>query len=136
MQREIKIKTRINQLNVSIDTHNTELSEIQKYLRDYNKSPGVSVLANLITERNDLNETSFKSCEEVLNDLGKTKSEDMDWLKHETEKWAKDAAIYNGIVDSIAILEGKDTIPEDRGIFLNKTYRLNSKINNFISSVT
>ena len=84
-------------------------SEIQKYLRDYNKSPGVSVLANLITERNDLNETSFKSCEEVLNDLGKTKSEDRDWLIHETEKWAKDAAIYNGIVDSIAILEGKDT---------------------------
>ena len=32
------------------------------------------------------------------------------------------------------LLEGKDTIPEDRGIFLNKTYRLNSKLNNFISS--
>ena len=32
------------------------------------------------------------------------------------------------------LLEGKDTIPEDKGIFLNKTYRLNSKINNFISS--
>ena len=27
------------------------------------------------------------------------------------------------------LLEGKDTIPEDRGIFLNKTYRLHSKIN-------
>ena len=32
------------------------------------------------------------------------------------------------------LLEGKDTIPEDRGIFLNKTYRLNSKLNKFISS--
>ena len=32
------------------------------------------------------------------------------------------------------LLEGKDTIPDDRGIFLNKTYRLNSKINDFISS--
>ena len=32
------------------------------------------------------------------------------------------------------LLEGKDTIPEDRGIFLNKTYRLNSKLNDFISS--
>ena len=32
------------------------------------------------------------------------------------------------------LLEGKDTIPEDRGIFLNKTYRLNSKLNEFISS--
>ena len=32
------------------------------------------------------------------------------------------------------LLEGRDTIPEDRGIFLNKTYRLHSTINNFISS--
>ena len=32
------------------------------------------------------------------------------------------------------LLEGKDIIPEDRGIFLNKTYRLNSKLNEFISS--
>ncbi len=32
------------------------------------------------------------------------------------------------------LLEGKDTIPEDRGIFLNKTYRLHPKINDFISS--
>ena len=32
------------------------------------------------------------------------------------------------------LLEGRDTIPEDRGIFLNKTYRLNSKINDFIST--
>ena len=32
------------------------------------------------------------------------------------------------------LLEGKDTIPEDKGIFLNKTYRLNTKLNDFISS--
>ena len=31
------------------------------------------------------------------------------------------------------LLEGKDTIPAHRGIFLNKTYRLNTKINEFIS---
>ena len=42
-----------------------------------------------------------------LSDL--TKTDDPEWLVHETEKWAKDAAVYNGIVDSIAILEGKDT---------------------------
>ena len=31
------------------------------------------------------------------------------------------------------LLEGKATIPEDKGIFLNKTYRLHPKINSFIS---
>ena len=31
------------------------------------------------------------------------------------------------------MLEDLDTIPEDKGIFLNRTYRLHSKINEFIS---
>ena len=84
-------------------------SEIQNHIQEYNKAPEVSVLTNIVSDRNDLNESMFKNCLEVLNGLGKTKSEDTEWLIHETEKWAKDAAVYNGIVDSIAILEGKDT---------------------------
>ena len=83
-------------------------SEIQNHIQEYNKAPGVSALANIVSERDDLNEETFKNCLEVLESLGKTKSDDSEWLVHETEKWAKDAAIYNGIVDSIAILEGKD----------------------------
>ena len=38
----------------------------------------------------------------------------------------------NSILDYL--LQGKETIPNDKGIFLNKTYRLYSKINHFISS--
>ena len=83
-------------------------SEIQNHIQEYNKAPGVSALANIVSERDDLNEETFKNCLEVLESLGKIKSDDSEWLVHETEKWAKDAAIYNGIVDSIAILEGKD----------------------------
>ena len=83
-------------------------SEIQNHIQEYNKAPGVPALANIVSERDDLNEETFKNCLEVLKSLGKIKSDDSEWLVHETEKWAKDAAIYNGIVDSIAILEGKD----------------------------
>jgi len=38
----------------------------------------------------------------------------------------------NSILDFL--LEGKDTIPSHKGIFLNKTYRLNYKINEFVSN--
>ena len=82
--------------------------EIQNHIKEYNKSPSVSSLANIISERDDLNENLFKNCLEILKAY-KKKSDDTEWLIHETEKWAKDAAVYNGIVDSIAILEGKDT---------------------------
>ena len=83
-------------------------TEIQNYIREYNKAPEPKTLAALLSNRNDLNESLFGNCMEVLNDLGNKKSDDPEWLVHETEKWAKDAAVYNGIVDSIAILEGKD----------------------------
>ncbi len=38
--------------------------------------------------------------EEVSNDLG--------WLMDSTEKWAQDRAIYNGLMQSISIMDGKD----------------------------
>lgn len=81
--------------------------EIQEHIKAYNKAPSVTSLANIISDRDDLNENSFKNCLEILKTY-KKKSDDTEWLIHETEKWAKDAAVYNGIVDSIAILEGKD----------------------------
>jgi replicative DNA helicase len=84
-------------------------NEIKEHLEEYNKAPGVSALSSIISDKDDLNENTYKNCLEVLNNLGKVKSDDTEWLIDETEKWAKDAAIYNGIVDSIAILEGKDT---------------------------
>jgi len=83
-------------------------SEIQNHIQEYNKPPTVSSLENMITSRDDLNEATFKNCMEVLTTY-KIKTDDYEWLVDETEKWAKDQAVYNGIVDSIAILEGKDT---------------------------
>ena len=83
-------------------------TEIQNHIQEYNKPPTVSSLENMITSRDDLNEATFKNCMEVLTTY-KIKTDDYEWLVHETEQWAKDQAVYNGIVDSIAILEGKDT---------------------------
>ena len=83
-------------------------TEIQNHILEYNKPPTLPALENMITSRDDLNEATFKNCMEVLTTY-KTKTDDHEWLVHETEKWAKDQAVYNGIVDSIAILEGKDT---------------------------
>ena len=55
-------------------------SEIQDHIKEYNKAPGVSALANIISDRDDLNENLFKSCTEVLQSLGKTKTDDPEWL--------------------------------------------------------
>ena len=81
--------------------------EIQKYISGYNKAPTKETIAVNLNNRDDLNELSFTNCNKVLDILQK-KTDDKEWLVKETEKWAKDQAVYNGIVDSISILEGKD----------------------------
>jgi len=92
-------------------------TEIQKHISEYNKPPTIESLSVKLSNRNDLNETTFNKCEELLKTY-KKKTDDEEWLVQETEKWAKDQAVYNGIVESISILEGKekktskDAIPE------------------------
>ena len=94
-------------------------TEIQKHISEYNKPPTIESLSVKLSNRNDLNETTFNKCEELLKTY-KKKTDDEEWLVQETEKWAKDQAVYNGIVESISILEGKekktskDAIPETK----------------------
>ena len=81
--------------------------EIQKHISEFNKSPTKKTLSVNLNNREDLNEAAFNKCNEVLQTLDGI-VDDEEWLIKETEKWAKDQAVYNGIVQSISILEGKD----------------------------
>ena len=83
--------------------------EIQNHITEYNSPPSIEVLSVKLNNREDLNETTFKNCEELLKTL-KAKTDDEQWLTEETERWAKNQAVYNGIVQSISILEGKDKV--------------------------
>ena len=83
--------------------------EIQKHISEYNKAPSRKTLSANLNNREDLNETAFTKCNEVLQTL-EGGIDDEEWLIKETEKWAKDQAVYNGIVKSISIIEGKDKV--------------------------
>ena len=83
--------------------------EIQNHITEYNSPPSKEVISVKLNNREDLNETTFKNCEELLKTL-KAKTDDEQWLTEETERWAKNQAVYNGIVQSISILEGKDKV--------------------------
>ena len=82
-------------------------SEIQKHITEFHKPPTAESLSVKLSNRTDLNESLFNNCSELLQTF-KQKTDDEKWLIQETEKWAKDQAVYNGIVQSISILEGKD----------------------------
>lgn len=83
--------------------------QINQYILKYNTLPSQSALALGLQERNDLNESEFKACgkilEELTSDLGPT---DTNWLIDTTEKWCQEKAIFNAIMESVQILDNKD----------------------------
>ena len=82
-------------------------SEIQKFIDQYNKRPTKETLQIDIGKRKDLNEEEYKRIVELISTLNKVEI-DLDWLVNTTEKFCKDRAVHNAVMDGIHILDGKD----------------------------
>ena len=54
-----------------------------------------------------MNEEEFKSVQQIVETLSDAQV-DMQWLVETTEKFCKDKAVYNAILNGIQIIEGKD----------------------------
>ena len=81
--------------------------EIEKFLEKYNALPTKETLTIGMDSRKDLTEDEYQKVVEVISTLDKTEV-DLDWLHDETEKFCKDKAIYNAVLDGIKIIDGKD----------------------------
>ena len=92
-------------------TERTIFEEITKFVDKYNKIPTQTSLEIEVQGRKDLNEDEYKKVVAVIQTLSST-DVDFDWLVDTTEKFCKDRAIYNAIVEGISIIDGKD---KDRG---------------------
>jgi replicative DNA helicase len=81
--------------------------EIQDFSVKYEKLPTKEVLEINLQSRNDLTEDVYKESITKINQFS-TDWVDRDWLVNSTEKWCKDRAIYNALLQSIKIAEGAD----------------------------
>ena len=81
--------------------------EIHKFIDKYNKIPTKTSLSIEVENRKDLTETDHKKIVELIQTFDAS-DVDFDWLVDTTEKFCKDKAIYNAIVDGIKIIDGKD----------------------------
>ena len=81
--------------------------EIIKFVDKYNKIPTQTSLEIEVQGRKDLNEEEYKKVVAVIQTLSST-DVDFDWLVDTTEQFCKDKAVYNAIVESISIIDGKD----------------------------
>ena len=81
--------------------------EIQDFSVKYEKLPTKEVLEINLQNRNDLTEDVYKESITKINQFS-TEWVDKDWLVNTTEKWCKDRAIYNALLQSIKIADGAD----------------------------
>mgnify|MGYP000438989356 FL=1 len=82
-------------------------NEIVNFVDKYKRIPTQISLEIEVESRKDLTEDQHKNIVEIIKTLDSTEV-DMEWLVDTTEKFCKDKAIYNAIVEGISIIDGKD----------------------------
>ena len=93
--------------------------EIRKYFDKYSKQPSIEALGIELNGRNDIAEEQLKSAMESLETIEKdykdeTVTTDMNWLMEKSEKFCQDKALYNAIINSIAIFDENKTTKETK----------------------
>jgi archaellum biogenesis ATPase FlaH len=85
--------------------------EITTYIHKYNSLPTYEAVEIDIEKKDGLNDSEYKKTLITLNEIKQsefTKS-DSEWLLDQTEKFCQEKAVYNAIMESITILDGKNT---------------------------
>lgn len=88
---------------------------ITDFVGKYNKPPTTEAL-EISLQNSTLNEDQFKESHELIKSLDQWEVPEQKWLLDETEKFCKDKAVYNAILQSIGILDGRDKQHSKDGI--------------------
>jgi archaellum biogenesis ATPase FlaH len=91
--------------------------EIDKYLSQYNALPTKEALIIELDNNSKVTDEDFSKCSSIISELNVDPDTDKEWLIEKTEKFCQEKAIYNAIMESISIIDGKEkrdagTIPE------------------------
>jgi replicative DNA helicase len=84
-------------------------SQLIEFFNAYNKPASAEILAIEIGNRKDLSDKEIPEFETYINELT-SKETNVEWLLGQTEKFCKERAVYNSILASIKIIEGKDLV--------------------------
>ena len=97
------------------NTEKTIYNKIVEFIDEYNALPNKDALVISIQNDKNLTDDQYKEIVEYVHELDPTEH-NRDWLYKETEKFCKDKAIYNAILSSIAIIDGRDKGKSEDGI--------------------
>ena len=83
------------------------IQEALSFFDKYNKLPTQEIVKIELGNRKDLTDKELQEAQRVVDTLHADKKTSLDWLMQKTEQFCKDRAVYNAILESIGIIEGK-----------------------------
>ena len=85
-------------------------TEISEFVSRYNTTPTIEALGLAIKERRNLTDDEVEKSESYLQEIELAKGEEskIQWLIEKSESFCQERAIYNAVLGSISILDGKD----------------------------
>jgi len=91
-------------------TEKVIFDEITAFTQKYNSTPTIEAIALSVKERRTLTDVEVEKSDTYLAEIEKLKGEEskIQWLVDKTEKFCQEKAIYNAVLGSISILDGKD----------------------------
>jgi replicative DNA helicase len=81
---------------------------IDEYVKKYNSFPSTEALAIDLSNKEGLNDQTFKNSKDVITALETDSNTQLDWLVDHTEKFCQDKALYLAIMQSIKIMDEKN----------------------------
>ena len=81
--------------------------EIYKFVEKYNNLPTKESILIELSQRKDINEEEHTQLKDIVNSITKLDS-DPKWLLDTTERFCKDKAVHNAVLDGIRILDKKE----------------------------
>ena len=90
------------------DTSNKVIFEvIRHYFDKYNAIPSTEALLIDVDKIPSLSTETYQKITETVKTLDADNNTDMNWLLDQTETYCQDRAVYNAIMESISIIDGK-----------------------------
>ena len=85
-------------------------TEISEFVSKYNTTPTIEAIVLAVKERRNLSDDEVEKSDTYLQEITLAKGEEskIQWLVDKTEQFCQERAIYNAVLGSISILDGKD----------------------------
>jgi len=81
--------------------------EAGKFVGKYNKLPTIETFKIELDQSDRIGGENYTVAVDLLPQLFSSEKIDDEWLLNNTEKWCQDRAIYNAVMESISIIDGK-----------------------------